>query len=372
MLNADNGTYDAWYWAHPPAYMPQNCNLDDVAHIKKFVDIPVVCAGRMEPDVGAQAVKEGKIDGVGIARQFLTDGAWVTKLMEGRLEDIQPCICCHNACFAMAHYKGVANDETMDDAAHMARCALNPQTMQGHKYDIKPAKKAKKIAVVGGGVGGMEVARIATLRGHKVTIYEKTDRLGGVFIQAAAPSFKEKDRELIEWYRRQIAALPIHVEYHCEIKTLGELDADEIVIASILRAGIPMHHGFLNVFDNASNAFVSAFRKYSKDGTMKIVLEQVTTPDLEGKVLIIVDPMLATGASIELAYYALIEKGGVPLHTHLAAVISSTDGVEYVRKRLPMDHVTLWTAAVDEEMTVKSYIVPGIGDPGDLAYGKKL
>lgn len=155
-------------------------------------------------------------------------------------------------------------------------------------------------------------------------------------------------------YRQQTVVTP-----------LGEaemmLPTDEIVIASILRAGMPMHNGFLNVFDDAANAFVSAFRKYSKDGTMKIVLEQVTTPNLEGKTLIIVDPMLATGASIEMAYYALLEKGGVPTHTHLAAVISSTDGIDFVRKRLPMDHVTLWTAAVDEEMTVKSYIVPGIG-----------
>lgn len=232
MLNADNGTYDAWYWAHPPAYMPRNCNLEDVAHIKKFVDIPVVCAGRMDPEVGAEAVAAGKIDGVGIARQFLTDGAWVTKLMEDRLEDIQPCICCHNACFAMAHYKGVANDETMDDAAHMARCALNPQTMQGHKHDIKPARKAKKIAVIGGGIGGMEVARIATLRGHKVTIYEKTDRLGGIFIAAAAPVFKEKDRDLIEWYKRQIAKLGIEVKFNTEVKDLSKLDADEIVVAT--------------------------------------------------------------------------------------------------------------------------------------------
>lgn len=160
------------------------------------------------------------------------------------------------------------------------------------------------------------------------------------------------------------------------VTPLGEaemmLPADEIVVASILRAGIPMHNGVLNVIDNADSAFVSAFRKYSKDGTMKIILEQVTTPDLEGKVLIVVDPMLATGASIEAAYYALLEKGGVPSHTHLAAVISSADGVEFIRKRLPMDHVSLWTAAVDEELTVKSYIVPGIGDTGDLAYGKKL
>ena len=194
MLNCDNGTYDAWYWAHPPAYMPKNCNLEDVAHIKKFVDIPVVCAGRMEPEVGAEAIADGRIDAMGVARQFLTDGEWVTKLMDGRTEDIQPCICCHNACFAMAHYKGVANDESLSEVMHMARCALNPQTMQSGKYDIIPAKVSKTVAVIGGGVGGMEAARIAALRGHKVTIYEKTDRLGGVVIAAAAPSVKEKDK----------------------------------------------------------------------------------------------------------------------------------------------------------------------------------
>ena len=190
MLNADNGTYDAWYWAHPPAYMPENCNLDDVAHIRKFVDIPVVCAGRMRPEDAAKAIAEGKIDAMGVARQFLTDHSWITKLIEGREEEIKPCICCHNACFDMAHYKGVANDEKFEDAAHMARCALNPQTMQGHKYDIVPAKTKRKIAVIGGGIGGMEVALTARARGHEVTIYEKSDRLGGVFIAAAADDKK--------------------------------------------------------------------------------------------------------------------------------------------------------------------------------------
>lgn len=232
MLNADNGTYDAWYWAHPPAYMPQNCNLEDVAHIKKFVDIPVVCAGRMEADTAAEAVAEGRIDAMGVARQFLTDAEWVTKLKEDRLEDIQPCICCHNGCFTMSKHKGTGNDAPISDAQHMARCALNPRTMQGHKFDIVPAKKQKKIAVVGGGVGGMEVARIATLRGHKVTIYEKSDKLGGVFIPAAAPSFKEKDRALIEWYRRQIAKLGIEVKFNTEVKDITSLGADEVVIAT--------------------------------------------------------------------------------------------------------------------------------------------
>lgn len=232
MLNADNGTYDAWYWAHPPAYMPLNCNLDDVAHIKKFVDIPVVCAGRMEPDTAAQAIADGRIDGMGVARQFLTDPEWVTKLMEDREEDIQPCICCHNACFAMAHYKGVANDEAFDDVSHMARCALNPRTMQEKKFEIKPAKKVRKVAVIGGGIGGMETARIAAMRGHKVTLYEKSDRLGGVFIAAAAPDFKEKDKRLIEWYKRQLSKLPVEIKFGTEIKNPAALDADVVVVAT--------------------------------------------------------------------------------------------------------------------------------------------
>ena len=232
MLDADNGTYDAWYWAHPPMYMPLNCNLEEVSHIKKFVDIPVVCAGRMEPVTGAKAIKEGKIDAMGVARQFLVDHTWVTKLINDQLDEIQPCICCHNACLPMSHYKGIANGAAMADTQHMSRCALNPITMQNHKFDIVPAKKQISVAVIGGGVGGIEVARIATLRGHKVTIYEKSDKLGGVFIAAATPSFKEKDRMLIEWYRKQIAKLPIEVKFNTEVKDLSEIKADEIVIAT--------------------------------------------------------------------------------------------------------------------------------------------
>ncbi len=236
MLNADNGTYDSWYWAHPPMYMPQNCNLEDVSHIKKFVDIPVVCAGRMEPDVGAQAVADGLIDGVGVARQFLADAEWVTKLIENRLDDIRPCICCHNACFNMAHYKGVANAQSIYDASHIARCALNPTVMQSDKYKIEPAKKIKNIAVVGGGIGGMEAAIVCAKRGHKVTLYEKTDKLGGVFIAAAAPSFKEKDRALIAWYAREITKYPIDVKMNTEVKDIDSLGADEVIIATGAKA----------------------------------------------------------------------------------------------------------------------------------------
>ena len=232
MLNADNGTYDSWYWAHPPMYMPQICNLADVAHIKKFVNIPVVCAGRMEPEVGAQAVADGLIDGVGFARQFLADAEWVTKLIEERTEDIRPCICCHNACFNMSHYKGIANGQSIYDASHIARCALNPTVMQSDKYKIIPAKKKKNVAVIGGGIGGMEAAIVCAKRGHNVTLYEKSDVLGGVFIAAAAPSFKEKDRALIAWYRREITRYPITVNLNTEVTDIKALEADEVIVAT--------------------------------------------------------------------------------------------------------------------------------------------
>ncbi|MBP3413137.1 MAG: FAD-dependent oxidoreductase [Oscillospiraceae bacterium] len=232
MLNADNGTYDSWYWAHPPMYMPQNCNLEDVSHIKKFVDIPVVCAGRMEPDVGAKAVEEGRIDAVGVARQFLTDPQWVTKLLEERLEDIKPCICCHSGCFNFSSWKGHANNQDLGDTRGLARCALNPQTMQSEKYKIEPAKKPCRVAVIGGGIGGMEAALVCAKRGHQVTLYEKSGTLGGVFIAAAAPSFKEKDRQLLAWYRRELEKHPITIKLNTEIKDLNTLDADKLIVAT--------------------------------------------------------------------------------------------------------------------------------------------
>ena len=232
MLNADNGTYDSWYWAHPPMYMPENCNLEDVAHIKKYVDIPVVCAGRMDPEVGAEAIAEGRIDAMGVARQFLVDPEWITKLIEDRLEDIKPCICCHAGCFNFSSSKGHYNTQDLTDTMGLARCALNPETMQSKKYNIKPAKKQKKVAVIGGGIGGMESAILLAKRGHKVTVYEKTDKLGGVFIAAAAPSFKEKDRALIKWYIRELSKYPIEVKLGTEVTDLKSLDADEIIIAT--------------------------------------------------------------------------------------------------------------------------------------------
>ena len=232
MLNADNGTYDSWYWAHPPMYMPENCNLEDVSHIKKFVDIPVVCAGRMDPAAASAAIADGRIDAVGVARQFLCDGEWVTKLIEDRCEDIKPCICCHSGCFNFSSSKGHANTQDLTDTMGLARCALNPETMQSKKYKIIPAKIKKKVAVVGGGIGGMECAILLSKRGHEVTLYEKTGGLGGVFVAASAPAFKEKDRALIAWYIREIQKHPIDIKLNCEINDIRSLGADEVIIAT--------------------------------------------------------------------------------------------------------------------------------------------
>jgi len=233
MLNCDNGTYDAWYWAHPPAYIGENTNLAEVEHIKKFVDIPVVCAGRMTPDVASKAIKDGKIDAMGVARQFLTDPEWVTKMIEGKEDDIMPCICCHNACFNMCHYKGVANDQSLADNKGMARCALNPKTMQSKKYKIVKTKHPKRVAIIGGGVGGMEVARVLKLRGHEPVIFEKSDVLGGVFIPASQPDFKENDKRLLDWYRKQMKDLKIKIKFGYEAKDLAEFkDFDEVVVCT--------------------------------------------------------------------------------------------------------------------------------------------
>ncbi|MCQ2802775.1 MAG: FAD-dependent oxidoreductase [Bacilli bacterium] len=237
MLNCDNGTYDAWYWAHPPGYIGRNVNLKEVEHIKKFVSIPVVCAGNMDADVAAKSIKEGKLDGMGVARQFLVDPAWVSKLKDDKEEDIKPCIQCHNGCFNMCHYKGVANDQALSDAIHMARCALNPETMQSGKYYISPAKKKKHVAIVGGGIGGMEAAIVLAKRGHQVTLFEKSNELGGIFITAAVPSFKESDRRLIEWYKREIVKYPaIEIKLGFEVKDKESLAKvahfDEIIVAT--------------------------------------------------------------------------------------------------------------------------------------------
>ena len=233
MFNCDNGTYDAWYWAHPPQYMPDNCNLEYVEHIKKFTDKPVVCAGRMDPVKAAEEIEAGKLDAVAIARQNLVDHDWIHKIKEGHEDEIKPCIRCHNGCFNMAKFAGTPNVQHFNDSMHLARCALNPTTMQHTRYKIVPTKNPKKVAIIGGGIGGMECALVLKQRGHIPTIFEKTDELGGLFLTASAMTFKENDKELIRWYKNEIEKQGIDVRFNTEINDLGVLRGyDDIIVAT--------------------------------------------------------------------------------------------------------------------------------------------
>ncbi|MCM1042052.1 MAG: uracil phosphoribosyltransferase [Bacteroides sp.] len=177
----------------------------------------------------------------------------------------------------------------------------------------------------------------------------------------------------------QIFAYEISKELSYQLQTvqtpLGEkamnLPVEDPVIASILRAGLPLHEGFLSFFDRAGNAFISAYRKHDETGAFQIKMDYVSCPDLQDRTLILCDPMLATGSSMAICHRALLEYGQ-PRHTHLVSVIAAQEGIDYLQKQIPSDNCTLWVGSVDEELTAQSYIVPGLGDAGDLAFGCKL
>jgi len=222
-LDVDNGTYDSWYWAHPPVYMPAYCNLDDAAFIKKYVNVPVICAGKMEdPEVCDRAIADGKMDAVGMARMLLADPEWTNKAEKGNVADIRPCIGCHVGCLGrLFQGKDIG-------------CAINPQACREKELAIKPTEKRKNIMIIGGGIAGMEAARVSALRGHSVDLYEATGELGGVFIAASSMSFKEADRNLIRWFIRQIenADINIHMNTKVTKALIDEKKPDEIIAAT--------------------------------------------------------------------------------------------------------------------------------------------
>lgn len=228
MLDCDNGTYDAWYWPHPPVYMPKALNLDDVAELRKHVNIPVICGGRFDdPALADQAIAQGRIDMMGMGRPLLADADRANKFKEGREDDIRPCISCHFGCLARIFQYDAKTHATKDIS-----CALNPRCGMENHYNITPAETKKKVAVVGGGIAGMEAARVAALHGHLVDLYEKSDQLGGVFIAASAFEFKEDDRQLLQWYRKQIKDTGVHVLFHTEFKPEDRANYDEVFVAT--------------------------------------------------------------------------------------------------------------------------------------------
>ena len=196
--------------------------------------------------------------------------------------------------------------------------------------------------------------RDETIQQDSLRFRRNIERLGEIMSYEISKTFTYEKREII-------TSLGI-----ANVQMIKE----QPVIASILRAGLPLHQGVLNYFDRAENAFISAYRKHHKNGTFDIQLEYLASPDLNDKVLVLCDPMLATGSSIVLTYKALLSRGK-PRHTHIVTLIASSEGLEFAKRNFP-ENVTIWCGAVDEELTAKSYIVPGLGDAGDLAYGQKM
>ena len=343
MFNCDNGTYDAWYWAHPPQYMPDNCNLEYVEHIKKFTDKPVVCAGRMDPVKAAEEIEAGKLDAVAIARQNLVDHDWIHKIKEGREDEIKPCIRCHNGCFNMAKYAGTPNVQDLGDSLHLARCALNPTTMQHNRYKIVPTKNPKKVAIIGGGIGGMECALVLKQRGHIPTIFEKSGELGGLFLTASAMTFKENDKELIRWYLNEIEKEGIDVHLNTEINDLGTLHGfDEIIVAS---GSVPRTMPSIKGFD--------------KTLTFTQVLRDKV--DVGDKVLFIGGGQ----SSCEAAYDMLLNYGKHPIIVEyagdlVAAQATCLANTSYLRDAMEYHKVPVYLHSTVTEITDKGCTVKNV------------
>ena len=222
-LDVDNGTYDSWFWPHPPVYMPEYLNLEDAAFIKKQVSIPVFCAGKMiDPDVCREAIESGKIDGVSTARNLLADPEWANKAEAGNKGAIKPCIGCHVGCLGKL-FKG-----------ERTGCAVNPECMAEIEYTHEKTDFPKKIIVVGGGIAGMEAAIDLSKKGHKVDLYEASDALGGAFIAASSMSFKAEDKKLITWFANECKnqGVTIHMNTPVTKDLLDGAEFDEIVVAT--------------------------------------------------------------------------------------------------------------------------------------------
>jgi 2-enoate reductase len=222
-LDVDVGCYDAWWWSHPPMYQEKGLYRPYAKLMKQTVDVPIICARRMDnPEMAAAALEDGTCDMIGLGRPLLADPDYVNKLRAGRLEDIRPCISCQEGCMGRIQNFGVVN------------CAVNPRTGRESFSRLNPTARKKKILIAGGGVAGCEAARILALRGHEPVLYEKSGELGGNLLPGGAPDFKEDDIALAKWYRTQLQKLQVPVYLHTEVTRDFVLasNADAVIVAT--------------------------------------------------------------------------------------------------------------------------------------------
>lgn len=222
-LNADVGSYDGWYWAHPPLYQEEGLYLSFTEGLKKAVNIPVIVGGKLgNPKLAEAALNEDKADMVGLGRPLLTDADWVNKVKKGNIENIRPCIGCHDGCLQRIF------------SHRPISCGINPATGREKIYGIEKSLETKKVIIIGAGIAGLEAARVATLRGHEATLYEKTNVIGGHIHEASAPDFKIEDRRLLNWYENELKRLNINVKMNTEVTPdiIEESKADVVIVAT--------------------------------------------------------------------------------------------------------------------------------------------
>lgn len=222
-LDTDVGTYDAWWWNHPPMYQEKGLFREYCRMVKEVVDVPVLCAGRMDvPEMAQEAVETGACDIVSLGRPLLADPDYVNKLRSNRYDEVRPCISCQEGCMGRIQEYSMIN------------CAVNPQAARERAMHYEPILKGKKVLIVGGGVAGCEAARVLAVRGHKAVLFEKGDKLGGNLIPGGAPDFKEDDIALAKWYTRQLEILGVEVNLNTEVsaKDILESKYDTVIIAT--------------------------------------------------------------------------------------------------------------------------------------------
>lgn len=222
-LDTDVGTYDAWWWNHPPMYQKKGLYREYCKMVKDVVDIPVFCAGRMDnPDMALEAIENGECDVIDLGRPLLADPDYCNKLRCGKITQIRPCISCHEGCMGRVASYSLLN------------CAVNPQAARERVNAYEPILKKKKVLIVGGGVAGCEAARVLAIRGHQPVVYEKGSRLGGNLIPGGAPDFKEDDIALADWYTNELNRLGVHVHLNTELneEEIKTMDYDTVILAT--------------------------------------------------------------------------------------------------------------------------------------------